>query len=237
MNPMEFAEIDRSRSGLLPVIVLATERDLGAIAQSLRERFVGFVPREQLTEHFVPAIEQICTLPPPASGPDRIYQWLTHIDGVFCLENDPALIPALVSHLQQQLVSMNCQDEVSSLQIGVALSEALSNALYHGNLEVSSALRQHGDKEFQRMAEQRRSKAPYKDRKIHLRYSITPQQSVWVVRDEGPGFTLASLPDATDPQGRERLHGRGILLMQGLMDEVTFNPVGNEVTLLKRKTS
>jgi anti-sigma regulatory factor (Ser/Thr protein kinase) len=54
-----------------------------------------------------------------------------------------------------------------------------------------------------------------------------------VVRDEGPGFDPARIPDPTDPDNLERLTGRGILLMRTFMDEIRYNDAGNEVTMVK----
>ena len=57
-----------------------------------------------------------------------------------------------------------------------------------------------------------------------------------VVRDEGPGFDPATLPDPTDPAQLERTTGRGLLLIRAYMDEVAFNGAGNQITLTKRRT-
>ena len=54
---------------------------------------------------------------------------------------------------------------------------------------------------------------------------------MYTVRDEGPGFDPASLPDPTDPANLDRPCGRGLLLMRTFMDNVIFNDKGNEVTL------
>jgi anti-sigma regulatory factor (Ser/Thr protein kinase) len=45
------------------------------------------------------------------------------------------------------------------------------------------------------------------------------------------------LPDPTDPTNLEKVTGRGVLLMKSFMDEVTYNEVGNEVTMCKRRAS
>jgi len=57
------------------------------------------------------------------------------------------------------------------------------------------------------------------------------------VRDEGPGFDPASLPDPTDPANLDRPCGRGMLLMRTFMDNVIYNDRGNEVTLFKERES
>ncbi len=56
---------------------------------------------------------------------------------------------------------------------------------------------------------------------------------MFVVRDQGLGFDLNTLPDPTDPANLEKASGRGVLLMRMLMDEVKNNRVGNAVTLVK----
>ena len=55
----------------------------------------------------------------------------------------------------------------------------------------------------------------------------------YVIRDEGPGFDPATLPDPTDPANLDRPCGRGLLLMRTFMDDVGYNRSGNEVTLIK----
>jgi anti-sigma regulatory factor (Ser/Thr protein kinase) len=57
------------------------------------------------------------------------------------------------------------------------------------------------------------------------------------VKDDGPGFDVGALPDPRDPEYMLRASGRGVLLMRTFMDEVVFNAAGNEVTLIKRRSS
>ena len=65
---------------------------------------------------------------------------------------------------------------------------------------------------------------------------LTPRESVYVIRDEGPGFDPSEIPDATAPANLERPCGRGLLLMRTFMDTVDFNDRGNKVTLTKRRS-
>jgi anti-sigma regulatory factor (Ser/Thr protein kinase) len=117
----------------------------------------------------------------------------------------------------------------------VALEEALANALYHGNLEVSSSLREDDDRAYYALVEQRVRESPYRDRRIHVEAKLSREQAVFVIRDEGCGFDPALLPDPTDPANLEKSSGRGVLLMRTFMDEVCYNNVGNQVTLCKRR--
>ena len=54
------------------------------------------------------------------------------------------------------------------------------------------------------------------------------------VADEGDGFDPASVSDPISEDGIERSHGRGLFLLRQLADEVRFNEVGNEVSLIFR---
>jgi anti-sigma regulatory factor (Ser/Thr protein kinase) len=122
----------------------------------------------------------------------------------------------------------------------VALNEALRNAIYHGNLEIPpEQLRQAREKllegETDEFLEQRRLQPPFRDRRISVKASLFPDEVRLVVRDQGPGFDVSSVPNLDDREALELERGRGISLMRTLMDEVIFNDKGNEVTLIKRR--
>jgi hypothetical protein len=111
------------------------------------------------------------------------------------------------------------------------LKAALANALYRGNLELSGPLPAPTDSSV----EQRREETPYRDRKTHVNVKLSRDEVRFVIRDEGPGFDVAALPEADDPSVVVAESGRGISLMRSFMDEVRYNDAGNEVTMVKRR--
>jgi anti-sigma regulatory factor (Ser/Thr protein kinase) len=122
-------------------------------------------------------------------------------------------------------------------RVALALTEALLNGIQHGNLELDSRLRQEDEATYHRMAESRRLRYPYRDRRLHVWASLSRREAVYVIRDEGPGFDPAALPDPTDPAQLERTTGRGLLLIRAFMDRASFNGAGNEIMLRKRRTA
>jgi len=159
---------------------------------------------------------------------------ITEIAGDYELENDPSVIPDFIAHLQGQMLRLKFCDEKGANRIAVALEEALLNGLYHGNLELSSTLREDGSDTFKFMAEQRRSLRPFCERRLRVEVFITSREALFVVRDEGPGFDPAALPDPTDPENLGKASGRGLLLIRAYMDEVFHNSKGNQITMIKR---
>jgi len=83
------------------------------------------------------------------------------------------------------------------------------------------------------------------DRLVTLRYRVFAERIEIVVRDEGRGFDRQNLPHVALPDDpfthldvRDKLGlrtgGFGMMISKGMVDELRYNEVGNEVTLIKR---
>jgi anti-sigma regulatory factor (Ser/Thr protein kinase) len=155
----------------------------------------------------------------------------------FVLENDFDLIASLVSYLTKVLRDSEMFNEADCHRIATALDEALSNACCHGNLEVQSELREYDPRAYRALATERRDVMPYRDRRIQIHTNLTSGDARFVIKDDGKGFDPSAIPDPTSPENLEQPSGRGLLLMTAFMDDVHYNEVGNEVTLLKRRSS
>ncbi len=92
--------------------------------------------------------------------------------------------------------------------IKLALEEALTNAIKHGN---------RGDK----------------SKRLWVRYFVDPQRVLIMVRDQGQGFRPGGVPDCTADENLERPSGRGIMLMHAYMTRICYNDEGNEVWMYR----
>ena len=128
---------------------------------------------------------------------------------------------------------MKLCDQNGLIRVAVALREALSNAIVHGNLEVASELREQDDGTYANLIKTRQQEEPYDDRHVHIVARETRFEARYVIRDEGPGFNADNLPDPTDPANLEKVSGRGMLLIRTFMDDVRHNAKGNEITMTK----
>ena len=107
----------------------------------------------------------------------------------------------------KEVGALGFSDE-SAFSIKLAMEEAVTNAIKHGN-------------RFD------------KTKKVFIRWACNHKSFTLSVRDEGHGFDPKDVPDPTAPENLALPYGRGLMLMQAYMDRVTYNDLGNEVTLVK----
>jgi CheY-like chemotaxis protein len=235
MDGLELVEAIRQRYPLVPIVLMTAHGNEEMALQALKRGAASYVPKRSLVTDLAETLEQVWAAAQTHRRHQRLLDCLTEVETRFVLENDRSLIPPLVNYFQEQMTRLQLCDQTGRVRVGVALEEALLNALYHGNLEVGSALRQESEEAYQRLAEERREQLPYRERRILLTASLSRSRAVFVIRDEGPGFDPGNLPDPTDPANLERTSGRGLLLIQTFMDEVSYNPTGNEMTMVKHR--
>lgn len=234
MNGLELVTAVKRDYPLVPVILMTAQGSEDIAARALREGAASYVPKRRLAVDLPPTVQRILL----GSHEDRTHSHLMHYLETcaeqFVLRNDLNLIQSLVNHVQQLLRCLPLGDETERLRVGLAVEEALLNAYYHGNLEVGAALGRADRRAFEQLATERLDEAPYSDRRIHVSVRVSREEATFVVRDEGKGFDVSRVAAPADLPDAERGSGRGIILMRLIMDDVTFNPAGNEVTLVKR---
>jgi anti-sigma regulatory factor (Ser/Thr protein kinase) len=193
------------------------------------------VPKRLLAQDLAETVRRVLAVSSRHLVKARLLGCMTENRCSFVLGNDVSLIESLVVYLQEAAIQMELCDEAEVTRVGVALEEALVNALYHGNLQVGSELRGENDQAYYALIARRRVEPPYRDRKIHVTARLARDEGVFVIRDDGSGFDLSRLPDPDDPSALERASGRGLLLMRAFMDDVSYDPTGSVVTLVKRR--
>ena len=235
MDGLELVAAVCRRYPFVPVVLMTAFGNEEIAIQALREGAASYVPKKSQDRDLVPTLEQVVAAAKLERHQQQLLERLSHTESSFILDNDRQVIPALVRHVQEYLVRLRLCDQNERIRIGVALEEALLNAIFHGNLEASSALRQQGEAHYYELADERRRQPPYRDRRVFFTFKLTRSEAGFSIRDEGPGFDASALPDPTDPENLGRVGGRGLLLIRTFMDEVAFNEKSNQITLVKRR--
>jgi CheY-like chemotaxis protein/anti-sigma regulatory factor (Ser/Thr protein kinase) len=218
----------------IPVILMTGKGSEEIAVKALQAGAASYVPKGVMHQHLLNTVEDVLAMVRERKSHARLMDCLKRGQFQFVLGNDPSLIPSLVSHAQSLVSSVGLCDEASVIRVCIALEEALRNAMFHGNLELTSEQREGDSAVYQQLIAERTTSAPYSSRQLDITVEVTPTSGRFVIRDQGPGFDPANLPDPTDPENLEKVSGRGLLLMRTFMDEVTFNETGNQVTMLKR---
>ena len=118
-------------------------------------------------------------------------------------------ISPLVDRLMRLIEGSRCvYGEEASVEL--ALAEALNNAVVHGNRMDRCKL-------------------------VQILCCCESEKGISiVVKDQGQGFDLNTVPDPTGAENIGSDHGRGIWVMKSVMDEVSFEHGGTEVRMRKR---
>jgi serine/threonine-protein kinase RsbW len=113
-------------------------------------------------------------------------------------------------HLVEKLVDDVCDElnvqEENYGNILIALTEAVNNAIHHGNKLDAT-------------------------KQTYVSCTAEEFKIKFKVEDEGVGFNFYSLPDPTSIENIENPNGRGIFLMKNLADEINFDNEGRVVEL------
>ena len=221
-----------------PIIVLTSQQNEKLAVKALRDVAASYVPTRLIDSELVLTINNVNNVAQAHTNQMRVMECVTLWQTEFELASDTSLIGPLVRYLQESTQRLGLLSEPGEeTRLGMALEEALLNSIHHGNLEVSSALREEDDTQFYAMIKQRQAEEPYASRHVRIRVEFSRDKVEFVIRDEGPGFDLSKVPDPTAPENVERVCGRGMLLMRTFMDEVIYNETGNQVTMIKRRQS
>jgi CheY-like chemotaxis protein len=223
----------------IPVILITGHGNESLAVEALEKGATSYVPKQFLADKLQETVEQVLAVAKADRSYSRLISCLQSTQYFFALDNDPALIPPLVDLLQQMLAGMHCCDAAGRMHAGIALEEALLNAVLAGNLEmdreqVLEARSQLRQGYVSQLVRERRLQPPYAGRVTEVRAEISLDQATFVIRDQGQGFDVSRVPNRHDPGTLEQLEGRGLVLMKNFMDEVRFNESGNEVTMVMR---
>jgi serine/threonine-protein kinase RsbW len=142
-------------------------------------------------------------LPEKDFDPDKLHSILR-----VTLSADRNAVDPVVQEVMAAVRQMKCMDGKEDA-IALALQEALANAVIHGAKEDPT-------------------------KTVECLVSSDEERGVLiVVRDPGPGFTPEAIPSCAVGENVYSNHGRGIFLINQLMDKVEFRKNGTEIRMVK----
>ncbi len=238
MNGLEVVRRIRLQSPQQPIIVVTGSANVQDVVTSLREGASDILFKPFDMEVLRNSVERIVQSRRRASGDERTaYSFLESESTVL---NIPVSELAKMNYsvgLVEKLARAGTIDRTLKLRLQLAIQEAIANSLEHGSLELQSSWKDEFDDEgrdkFSLIKTQRLADPHYGARKIRIATNYKNCRLEISIRDEGKGFGLReNAPLDTD--GRPvRCYGRGLAIITGTMDEVSFGHQGAEIVMVK----
>ena len=167
--------------------------------------------------------------------PGRILSERSHLT----IPSLPNWIEPTVEFLRQKAILGGACDESRSGKLMLALHEAITNAVVHGNLGISSALKEEANSAFAEALARRASDPVFADREVDIVVEYAGDVCQWIITDQGDGFDVERVIARCTSDDPEILlaSGRGILMMKSFLDDVRFEMGGRRVILSLERTS
>ena len=130
-----------------------------------------------------------------------------HIQAIYdgCLDENIRVVESFIDNSKD---TFQIEDDIYG-NIMVAVTEAVNNAIRHGNKFDAGKL-------------------------IRITAEVSKQEAKFTIEDEGEGFDVKNIPDPLDPANLVKTSGRGVLFIYNIMDEVKYNARGNRLTMIKK---
>lgn len=218
----------------LPILLITNSDNTDIAISALRAGATSFSPKRSLATDLVTTIKQVLEVAQRMRYTHSQSFCAVPDHQAFVLDNESSLIGPTIENLQSGMPSWSHRDR---LQIGMAIEEALTNAMHHGNLEVCSKLREGDtDSEYYQKIAERKQQLKFRSRKVRVEAEFSDEHICIQISDEGAGFDPAAVPDPRCSENLNRVSGRGLLLIRSFMDQVAHNAIGNQITMTKMRT-
>lgn len=215
----------------LPVVLMTAHGSENIAAQALASGAASYVPKNELAESLLETVRHVLAIAGSESRNRKLADCIRRTEFEFELDSDPELIEPLSELVQQIIDSYQLFDAQSRLRVGVAFENALANAMIRGNLEIS---REKFPVTTPAIVKERRANSPWRERRVRLEISLNTDRVEFVLKDQGPGFDLAHVPEPGDPNSFRDGIGRGLVLIRSFMDDVRFEDSGRILRMSKQ---
>ena len=236
MDGLELIERVRAEGIELPVVVITAFFDIDNAIKALRLGAVNFFKKPFDFQSIHDTIFKIEKLRSTEVEKQRALDFLETGRMRFVIPSNIDLIDGVSSYITDRAVDVGVIPPKQKFYTQLAIDEAISNAILHGNLRINEHMnKEDDDRPRDVIYNEKRQNLEYAEKKVFIDAMVNTGMLEVKIEDEGVGFNHGELPDPTDKENVFRYHGRGIFVIKNIMDEVSFNNNGNQVTLVKLK--
>jgi len=239
MNGIELLRNLKQLNPHVPVIIITGYGTLDDAIEAIHLGAEDFIKKPFDISDVIETIEKTFRKMAEEADQREIIKFITSEDIQIEIPSDFEYLNTVINYIFSHLRARWLVSDEDLHDVKVCLYEGLSNAFEHGNLGISGAekilMLEQSQQTWKDFLMQRMQEKPYCDRRIRVGLRINEVQMEVCITDEGGGFDYATRTAEADPEELFRSSGRGLLLIQSLMDEMSFNTCGSEIRMLKRR--
>lgn len=234
MDGLTLLEKIRSNAIDTPVILISGQGDVSNTIRALQLGALDFIVKPVYLKSVEEALDKIETALAAERENKSAVDLISEQRVVMSFASDLNKIRNVISYFNRYTQDLCGVFDLDANKLAICLQECLTNAIIHGNFKVESRLKEEDWSAFDNLIKERQADPELGSKKVFITLHQTPQTLTFEIRDEGDGFDPAFLPDPTHPESWLKLSGRGILFIRSYMDEVSWNEVGNSITMVKK---
>jgi len=225
----------RQENPAVPVTVITGHGSESMAIEALRAGVTDFVKKPVRLDDLTAALLRMEAARQPVGTGSELPAAVELVQSswTYRLGNDLTAVPPFVDVLLRRCAGGI--DRTAVLELSLAVRELVTNAIEHGNLELSyeEKTRALEAGALDRVLRERAESQAFRERRVTVLAAREGRRLRIAISDEGGGFDWRALPDPTDTLHLLSAHGRGVLLARLSVDTLSFNDVGNAVTLEK----
>jgi len=237
---LELLKIVKETKEDLPVVLLTGLKTLDNAISAVKSGATDYITKPFDLESVRKVVERILKKQSRSLKKKQVFENIKHLKLSFefiTSELDPGVVAKELSSLLHR-IHFTEEDEIKRYEL--AFTETLVNAIEHGNLQLSSAIKNNNAlqiTEYDELKEKRLNTPQYANKKIIVLFECTDELFSFTVIDEGEGFNWQKFIDQKHKINRlnTNAHGRGFNIIKYIIDEVHFNEKGNMITLIKNR--
>ena len=165
VDGLELVKNIRCNHSHIPVVLTTSHGSEKTAVEALKYGAASYTPKSALSQDLTRTVEQVLKMSERVQAGSVAGDQPIPENMAYVLDNDLGLIGPLIENLQAVLPKWSDRDR---LQIGMAIDEALVNAMHHGNLEVNSKLRDSDETKYYDQIRDRKCKEPFCQRRVSV---------------------------------------------------------------------
>lgn len=234
MDGLEMLKKCRQAAPELPIVLMSGYTRDENIIEALRLGACDYLVKPFEKDQLLGVIQRADDLASARNRITNLHNVLSHLNIEFLIRSGDLSIATLQEIFRETLLKYTRLANKDLLNIAMVLEEAVLNAHEHGNLELESVWKDiypKGDSEtlFEQRKEERLNEPEFAGRRVRLNLNIDRAKLEVSVEDEGNGYATGNI--ATEASGNP--YGMGLMIINNLMDEISFNDKGNCITFVK----